>query len=102
MNLIHFKKNPDSLSYNIKFDDDSEYDLSAKQLRDMCPCAMCKGEEILFKKYIPVQQNISPEGYRLESAEPVGNYAVRLFWKDGHNTGIYTWDYIKNIFITKK
>src|SRR5205085_9072692 len=97
MNLTQFKKNPNSISYHIKFDDGIELNLTTIKLRDMCPCAMCKGEEILFQKYVPPQQIISPEGYQLENAKPVGNYAIQLFWKDGHNTGIYTWEYLKKI-----
>jgi DUF971 family protein len=29
--------------------------------------------------------------------EPVGNYAIRINWSDGHNTGIYSWDHFREI-----
>lgn len=38
-----------------------------------------------------------PGMYELEGIHPVGNYAVQAIWKDGHNTGIYTWDILRQI-----
>ncbi|MFW6051199.1 MAG: gamma-butyrobetaine hydroxylase-like domain-containing protein [Myxococcota bacterium] len=51
-------------------------------LRGYCPCAQCQGHEG------PIRYR---EGGDLELAhiEPVGNYAIRLGWADGHATGIY-------------
>lgn len=99
MHLVQFKKNSDEgkLTYHLKFNDGFESEVSAKQLRDNCPCAACKGEEVLLHKYVPVKEAINEEGYLLENAQTVGNYGIQLFWKDGHNTGIYTWDYLKEI-----
>ncbi len=34
---------------------------------------------------------------RLLRAEPVGNYALSLIWSDGHSTGIYTWEYLRDL-----
>jgi DUF971 family protein len=31
------------------------------------------------------------------AAEPVGNYAIRINWSDGHNTGIYSWEHLRRI-----
>lgn len=99
MYLVQFKKNQHDLSsYHLKFDDGYEMDISNRQLRDNCPCASCSGEEVLFRKYEPVNKgSFSDEGYILEQAQMVGNYAIRFFWKDGHNTGIYTWEHLRKI-----
>jgi DUF971 family protein len=35
------------------------------------------------------------ESLNLESLQAVGSYALQFFWNDGHNTGIYTWDYLR-------
>ena len=82
----------------LKWNDDSETLLSLKYLRDECPCASCKGETILFKTYRPPTPSVfSPEMYKIKNIEAVGDYAIQITWKDGHNTGIYSWDYIKTL-----
>ncbi len=75
----------------------SEYNLV--YLRDRCPCATCSGshgtpprpkqEENPFQMY--------QEALRIESVEPVGSYAIKIRWSDGHDTGIYTWEYLRSI-----
>ena len=65
-------------------------------LRRECPCAHCKGENILGKVYKPVLLPTYVEGMNdLIGASPVGGYAVQLQWGDGHDTGIYTWAYLR-------
>lgn len=103
MYLIQFKKNPDDGSFHLKFSDGFEGDISLKELEDNCPCAGCKGEEVLLHTYKPVNKvNVSESGYKLEKAEQVGNYALQLYWEDGHYTGIYTWGYLKQLAMGKK
>lgn len=73
----------------------SIYELS--YLRRECPCASCKGETILWKHYGPTKQIMIPtlEMTQLVGIEPIGNYAIQLIWKDGHNSGIYNWEYLR-------
>ena len=99
MNLTQFKRNEiNEISYHLKFSDGLEFDITAKELRDNCPCANCKGEEILLHKYEPInKQPVSEDGYVLEKAEPVGTYALKFIWKDGHDTGIYSWEYLRKL-----
>ncbi len=86
MQLVQFKRNADNNNIHLKFDDGYETDVSLELLRNNCPCASCKGEEVLFRKYEPLNKaHVTPSGYRLERAVPVGNYAIQLFWKDGHD-----------------
>jgi len=72
----------------------SEYTL--RYLRDHCPCAQCAGTHGTppaaagpFPLYQPA--------LKTQEVEPVGNYAIRLHWSDGHNTGIYSYDYFRRI-----
>ena len=75
----------------------SEYGLA--YLRDKCPCATCTGAHGTpprqpeaanpFQMYKPT--------LRMLGVEPVGNYAIRINWSDGHNTGIYSWEHFRNI-----
>lgn len=70
-------------------------DIPLQFLRKECPCAHCKGETILGKVYLPVALPTYVEGMNeVENIVPVGNYAVQVSWKDGHTTGIYTWEYL--------
>ncbi len=74
----------------------SEYDL--KYLRHQCPCANCKGETILWKSYIPEKrEEETPDMFILTSIQTVGSYAIQISWKDGHNTGIYTWENLRSL-----
>ena len=67
-------------------------------LRDQCPCAGCKGETILLHTYRPAAvENKTPEMYVMTGIQPVGGYAIQISWKDGHNTGLYSWEYLKQL-----
>ena len=83
---------------SLTWNDDTLSSISLKYLRDECPCAGCKGETILFKTFRPPKSTRqSPEMYKVKNIDVVGEYAIQIAWKDGHNTGIYTWEYLKNL-----
>jgi DUF971 family protein len=83
---------------SILWEDNSETLLSLKYMRDECPCASCKGETILLRTYRPPSPKIiTPEMYEVKNIEVVGDYAIQITWNDGHNTGIYSWDYLKEL-----
>jgi DUF971 family protein len=63
-------------------------------LREKCPCASCV-EELTGRRLIR-QGSIAADLERL-NVEPVGNYALRFEWNDGHSTGIYTFDFLRQI-----
>jgi len=97
MNPIQFKVKKKTHLYII-WEDHSETNLALKYMRDECPCAGCKGETILLKTYRPpVPTVITPEMYEVKNIEVVGEYAIQITWKDGHSTGIYSWDYLKEL-----
>lgn len=73
----------------IIFDDNITRDLSAELLRVESPSAEVQGHSPQQKIRVTRKENI-----RITAIEPVGNYAVRLVFDDGHDTGIYTWDYL--------
>lgn len=82
----------------IKWDDESESVIDIKYLRDECPCAACKGETILFRTIRPPSITIKNSSmYEVAGIQPVGGYAVQINWKDGHSTGIYTYEYLKKL-----
>ncbi len=67
-----------------------------QMLRDACPCAGCQGETVLLHHYAPApDQAALPGKYDLKGAEPVGTYALKLVWGDGHEQGLYTWEHLR-------
>lgn len=82
-------------SIKIIFQNERIINISLKYLRDECPCASCKGETILLRTYKPAKPPVAhPEMYNVKNITTVGGYAIQIEWKDGHNTGIYSWDYL--------
>ncbi|MFA3781995.1 DUF971 domain-containing protein [Melioribacteraceae bacterium 4301-Me] len=80
---------------HIKWDDNTESKIKLANLRKYCPCANCTGEkENQSLSYIPIYSN---EQLTITSINIVGNYALNIIWKDGHNTGIYEFNFLKNI-----
>ena len=86
--------NPSEIS--IRWDDEHAGRHSLRALRKYCPCAGCK-QEIESHEGVAVLPILTPGQYDLKSIEPVGNYALQIVWGDGHRTGIYTFDYLRQI-----
>ncbi len=78
----------------IVWSDEKEIIYKFKELRYACQCAMCR-HEITGEKLIQIE-NISSD-INLLKAELVGNYAIHFQWSDGHNTGIYSYDYLRTL-----
>ncbi len=71
-------------------------------LREACPCAHCAGEEIMGQTVFIGMKTFAAGMNELAALNPVGNYGVQAAWKDGHDTGIYTWDMLRTIFESKR
>ena len=83
---------------HIKWNDDSESKIDLKYLRNECPCANCKGETVLLKTYRPAKKvSDNPDIYKIKNIQAVGGYAIQISWKDGHDTGIFSWEYLKKL-----
>lgn len=83
----------------IKWLDGFDSTISLENLRNNCPCAECQGEEIGGTRIrLPVLNVQSKQRkYEIVSIEPIGNYALQIHWGDGHNTGIYSYEYLRNL-----
>ncbi|MHB8249010.1 MAG: gamma-butyrobetaine hydroxylase family protein [Acidithiobacillus sp.] len=64
--------------------------VSFEHLRVECPCAECKGHSPTEARTITGKEDVS-----ISDVQPVGNYAIQIQFSDGHNTGIYTWEYLR-------
>ena len=79
----------------LKFNNNSGVEILLKTLREKCPCAHCSGEGDVFgNNYIPEKQPLTNLAFKINRIKPIGNYAMRIFWKDGHSSGIYTFDFL--------
>lgn len=67
-------------------------------LRRACPCATCRQErEAREKNPLHVMRSGEAESSTAEGAELIGNYALRLRWMGGHDTGIYEWSFLRSL-----
>jgi DUF971 family protein len=75
----------------------SSYPLDA--LREACPCAVCRGgHENMGAEHAPDLIELKPaRSYEVKNIQLVGNYAIQFQWDDGHDSGIYTWGYLRHI-----
>ncbi|MEW6508133.1 MAG: DUF971 domain-containing protein [Bacteroidota bacterium] len=81
----------------VEWNDGSISKIKLPNLRLNCPCAFCASDrESKGKKYFPIY---STDELTVTNISTIGNYAVGISWKDGHNTGIYSFQYLKKISI---
>jgi DUF971 family protein len=79
----------------ILWSDGSEDYLSMERLRAASPSAENLGEADLFGNVRGGDPRKSFPGVRVDDWDRVGNYAIRFTFNDGHNTGLYTYRYLK-------
>ncbi len=97
---------PDKNGLEITWSDGIKNTLFSEVLRKNCPCAVCKekrGDDSHSQPLTPkksmlkVVDSSKEEELKLEKIWQVGQYAVGLLWGDGHQTGIYTFQYLREL-----
>lgn len=79
----------------IEWDDDTVSNIKLANLRKECPCALCKAEkDEQSASYIPIYGD---EQLTITNLEIVGQYALKIAWKDGHETGLYEYGFLKKL-----
>ncbi len=73
---------------------DGECDLPFAFLRRQCACARCVNEWTGAPILDPASV---PDDIVIQKMDLVGSYAVRIEWSDGHNSGLYTWDRLREL-----
>jgi len=76
----------------VSFDNGEIFTFSAEFLRVESPSAEVKGHAPGQEITVPGKRNVA-----ITRIEPVGNYAVRLIFSDGHATGLFSWTYLSSI-----
>ncbi len=74
---------------DVSFADGAFFSLAAEYLRVESPSAEVQGHSAAEHKLVTGKSNIA-----ITNIEKIGNYAVRLIFSDGHDTGIYSWDFL--------
>ena len=76
----------------VTFDDGQSFALPAELLRVLSPSAEVQGHSEAQRVTVAGKKNVG-----IARIEPVGNYAVRIVFDDGHDTGLFVWDYLREL-----
>lgn len=67
-------------------------------LRKNCPCVTCRGGHAQMGQFEPQLFLVEPtRTFKITSAEPIGNHALKINWDDGHNAGMYKWELLRQM-----
>jgi len=81
----------------IHWNDGGESFLDLQFLRRACPCAACGGEPDVLGNILRPNVTYSGNSFDLAGFQIVGGYALQPQWRDGHNTGIYSFQYLRRL-----
>lgn len=82
----------------VKWSDGGESFIPLEKLRRACPCAGCRGEtDIMGNLYKNPDQKLTVAAFQLVRFTGVGGYGIQPAWADGHATGIFSFEYLKQI-----
>ncbi len=76
----------------VAYDTGESFSLPAEYLRVESPSAEVQGHAPGQKQIVTGKEDVS-----ITALEPVGNYAVRVVFDDGHDTGLFSWDYLHEL-----
>jgi ATP-binding protein involved in chromosome partitioning len=76
----------------VTFDGDRPFELTAEMLRVMSPSAEVQGHSPDQRVTVPRKRRV-----KIKELKPVGNYAARIVFDDGHDTGLYSWSYLRTL-----
>lgn len=84
----------------IEWSDGQRRQYTFRQLRDACPCATCREKRMQAATPAPLLPVLSAAEVRplqVLDMKPVGNYAYSITFSDGHDTGIYTLEFLREL-----
>lgn len=90
--LIEIRRQPEKRSFHLAWSDGHVAELAYDTARGYCPCAGCQGHGSGKIVFHPPARSVEPE-----TIEAVGNYAVHIVWSDQHATGIYRFDFLREL-----
>ena len=84
--------NPAKDVLSVHFDNGERYELAAEYLRVESPTAEVQGHGPIERTFVPGKRHM-----KIKALEPVGHYAVRIIFDDGHDSGLFTWSYLREL-----
>lgn len=81
----------------IQWNDGAESYLDLQFLRRACPCAACGGEPDVLGNISRPLASYNEKSFQLVGFQLVGGYALQPLWADGHNSGIYSFTYLRRL-----
>lgn len=81
----------------IAWQDGVENFFSFEVLRRNCPCAVCQGEADVMGTVERPERIFTPGSFSLKTVRNVGGYALQPLWADGHETGLYSYNYLREL-----
>ncbi len=84
----------------IRWNDGAESYVSLNLLRRSCPCAACGGEPNVLGNVVRPEVKYGAASFELRGWQLVGGYALQPRWADGHDTGIYSYQYLRRLAAT--
>lgn len=84
--------NTDKNKLTVGFENGSSFEYGAEFLRVLSPSAEVQGHSADQRVTVPGKSDVL-----VKALEPVGNYAVRIVFDDGHDTGLYSWEYLHEL-----
>ena len=86
---------------SIEWEDGHRCELLLSELRDACPCALCGDSERQTANAASLEnrKNYSSGDQRekVEYMYQMGNYALKIIWGDGHASGIFSWEMLRQL-----
>ncbi|HVT61135.1 MAG TPA: DUF971 domain-containing protein [Thermoanaerobaculia bacterium] len=83
---------PEQRQLRITWNDGHAAEYDYDYLRGWCPCAACQGHSSIQIHYQPPTHPVTAE-----SIQAIGNYAISIRWSDGHATGIYRFEFLREL-----
>jgi DUF971 family protein len=90
--LTEVRRLPEEHAVRLTWSDGHSATFDYQYLRGYCPCAMCQGHNVTEIHFHEPAGKVTAL-----DISPVGNYAISFDWSDGHSTGIYRFDFLRQI-----
>ncbi|MGI9384310.1 MAG: gamma-butyrobetaine hydroxylase-like domain-containing protein [Methyloligellaceae bacterium] len=86
---VEIRLNKDKNALTVRFEDGKDFDYTAEFLRVMSPSAEVQGHSPEQRQTVPGKRHVL-----VRNLEQIGNYAVKIAFDDGHDTGLFSWSYL--------
>lgn len=90
--LVEARRLAEERRFRFVWSDGHVAEMGYDYVRGHCPCAGCQGHSASAVVFQPPPRPVEPW-----TVEPVGRYAITIGWSDGHATGIYRFDFLREI-----